>query len=264
MTRAAIYARVSTREQAEEGFSIDSQLRRLRAYCRSRGWTVTAEYADRGRSGRTENRPEYARMIAEADSWDVLAVVKIDRIHRNACNFYRMCDLLRARGKSFAAIEDKYDSTTAWGRFALDVLARIAQLESERTGERVRMTIRETAKKGIYASQAPFGYRKDVSGRLHVCPEEAVTVRRIYALRTIEKKPRTIAEILNADGIGWKDGTPWTVSRVYAVLRSPTYIGYRYDAWNDIWTRGAWENIIAVEEYAKVNERTPPANGDGL
>lgn len=170
MTRAAIYARVSTTEQAEEGYSIDSQLRRLRAYCRSRGWTISGEYVERGGSGRTDKRKEYARMIAEADSWDVLAVVKIDRIHRNACNFYRMCEELRSRGKSFAAIEDRYDGTTAWGRFALDVLARIAQLESERTGERIRIALMEAAKRGTYTSQAPYGYRKDERRELHVCP----------------------------------------------------------------------------------------------
>lgn len=170
MTSAAIYARVSTRDQAEEGFSIDAQLKRLRAYCRSRGWTVAGEYVDRGRSGRTDRRPEYARMIAEAGAWDVLAVVKIDRVHRDAYNFYKMCELLRDSGKGFAAIEDRYDTTTAWGRFALDVLARIAQLESERTGERVRLGLREAAKKGVYVSQAPYGYRKNVRRELYICP----------------------------------------------------------------------------------------------
>ena len=170
MTRAAIYARVSTREQAEEGFSIDAQLRRLRAYCRSRGWTVTGEYAERGRSGRTENRPEYRRMIQNADEWDIIIVLKIDRLHRNIDNHYKMFQFLKENKKDIVAIEDRYDTTTAWGRFALDVLARIAQLESERTGERVRMTIKEAAKKGIYVSQAPYGYRKDVNRKLHVCP----------------------------------------------------------------------------------------------
>ena len=89
-----------------------------------------------------------------------------------------------------------------------------------------------------------------------------MTVRRIYALRR-NNFPRTIAEILNKDGIGWKDGTPWTAARVYSVLRAPVYVGYRYDNWDEVWTKGAWEAIVTVEEYARVNENAPPAHGDG-
>ncbi len=170
MTKAAIYARVSTREQAEEGFSIGAQLKRLRAYCRSRGWEISGEYIDEGRSGRTERRPEYSRMINEAESWDVLAVLKIDRIHRNIQNHYKMCQFLKAHKKDLVAIEDSYDTTTAWGRFALDVLARIAQLESERTGERVKMGLEQSARKGRrMGSDAPYGYRLDKDRKLIVC-----------------------------------------------------------------------------------------------
>lgn len=170
MTRAAIYARVSTREQAEEGFSIDAQLKRLRAYCRSRNWEIFGEYIDRGRSGRTERRPEYSRMIEDIDSWDVLVVLKIDRIHRNITNHYTMCQKLKKKSKDMVAIEDSYDTTTAWGRFALDVLARIAQLESERTGERVRLGMEQAAKHGKrICSDAPYGYRLDKDRHLIVC-----------------------------------------------------------------------------------------------
>lgn len=89
-----------------------------------------------------------------------------------------------------------------------------------------------------------------------------MTVRRIYALRR-NNLPRAIAEILNKDGIGWKDGTPWTTSRVYATLRAPVYAGYRYDPWEEKWIKGAWEAIVTIEEYARVNKNAPPAHGDG-
>lgn len=169
MTKAAIYARVSTREQAEEGFSIEAQLKRLRAYCRSRSWEISGEYVDKGRSGRTDRRPEYSRMIDDIESWDVLAVLKIDRIHRNIQNHYKMCQFLKAHKKDMVAVEDSYDTTTAWGRFALDVLARIAQLESERTGERVKMGMEQAMKKGIWMGTAPYGYRRSLKGNLVVC-----------------------------------------------------------------------------------------------
>ena len=170
MARAAIYARVSTREQAEEGFSIEAQLRRLRAYCRSRGWEISGEYVDEGRSGRTDKRPEYSRMMNDIESWDVLAALKIDRIHRNIQNHYKMCQTLKAHKKDLVAVEDSYDTTTAWGRFALDVIARIAQLESERTGERVSMGMEASARNGKrMGSMAPYGYRYDTDRHLIVC-----------------------------------------------------------------------------------------------
>lgn len=168
MTRAAIYARVSTREQAENGYSIEAQLRRLRAYCRSRGWTIAGEYVDGGHSGRSDRRPAYSKMIREADTWDVLAVLKIDRLHRNITNHYKLCEFLKKTKKDMVAIEDRYDTTTAWGRFALDVMARIAQLESERTGERTRAGMKQAMKDGVWCGSTPYGYRNR-NKRLVIC-----------------------------------------------------------------------------------------------
>ncbi len=64
-TRVALYMRVSTEDQAKEGFSLDAKLERLRFYAKAQGWTVAGEYVDEGHSGRTTKRPQYARMMAE-------------------------------------------------------------------------------------------------------------------------------------------------------------------------------------------------------
>src|SRR5947209_4168808 len=81
MIRAAIYNRVSTEEQATEGFSLAAQLERNRNYCKARDYIVAGEYIEEGASGRkVEGRPEYARMMADIDKWDVLVVMKMDRI----------------------------------------------------------------------------------------------------------------------------------------------------------------------------------------
>src|SRR5438445_11588885 len=79
--RAAIYTRVSTEEQATEGFSLAAQLERLRNYCKARDYIVAGEYIEEGASGRKiEGRPAYAKMLTETDKWDVLVVMKMDRI----------------------------------------------------------------------------------------------------------------------------------------------------------------------------------------
>ena len=145
--RAAIYCRVSTEDQAKEGFSLAAQERRLRDFCVARGWTIGGCYVDEGHSGRTALRPAYQRMMAERDRWDVVVVLKMDRIHRNARNFMEMMEDLGRTGKDFASATESFDTSTAMGRFVMDIIQRIAQLESEQIGERVYMGMSQKAKR---------------------------------------------------------------------------------------------------------------------
>jgi DNA invertase Pin-like site-specific DNA recombinase len=136
--RAALYTRVSTEEQANEGFSLDAQMRRLESYCELEGWQITDRYREQGESGRNIDRPEYQRMMQDKENWDVIVVLKMDRIHRNSVNFAKMMDELDRLDKDFCSVQEQFDTSNAMGRFVRDVMQRIAQLESEQTGERVR------------------------------------------------------------------------------------------------------------------------------
>jgi len=129
--RVAIYARVSTEDQAKEGFSLDAQRERLSAFCRAQGWSVAKEYVDDGHSGRDVKRPAYQAMMTERDAWEKVLVIKMDRIHRNSRNFMEMMDDLRRWGKDFVSATESLDTSTAMGRFVMDIIQRIAQLESE-------------------------------------------------------------------------------------------------------------------------------------
>ncbi len=133
--RAAIYSRVSTEDQAREGFSIAAQQKRLTAYCKARGWQITGEFVDDGFSGRNIDRPGYQSMMKGKKDWDVLVVLKMDRIHRNSRNFNQMMDELKESGKEFNSMQESFDTTTAIGRFVMDIIQRIAQLESEQIGK---------------------------------------------------------------------------------------------------------------------------------
>ena len=125
---AALYSRVSTEDQARDGYSLDAQIRRMEAYCQVRGWNVGGIYRDEGYSGRDIDRPEYQKMFDESDKWDILLVLKMDRIHRNSVNFTFMMDGLRSNGKEFISMQEKFDTTTAMGRFVMDIMQRIAQI----------------------------------------------------------------------------------------------------------------------------------------
>src|SRR2546422_8110972 len=160
--RVATYTRVSTEDQAKEGFSLGAQRERLEAYCLARDWEVAARYVDDGHSGRNIRRPAYAKIIAERDRWDAILVIKMDRIHRNSRNFMEMMDNLGEWGKNFVSATESLDTSTAMGRFVMDIIQRIAQLESEQIGERVYMGMSQKAKEGpgILGFHPPLGDRK--------------------------------------------------------------------------------------------------------
>lgn len=253
--RAALYARVSTEDQAREGYSLDAQIKRMEAYCRVRGWEVADVYRDEGCSGRTNDRPEYNRMMSDSDNWDTLLVLKMDRIHRNSVNFALMMDDLRAKGKDFNSMQDKFDTTTAMGRFVMDIMQRIAQLESEQIGERVKtgMTYKAMNSTGNLGSGHPYGYVYS-RGRLEVVKDEAHTVRAIYNMYIRGSTMDDIASFLNKAGIPAKKGGDWNKQSVCNILHNPLYIGY--NEWDGIFRKGDQEPIIDISVFEAVNGPT--------
>ncbi len=155
--RIAGYIRVSTEDQAREGFSLDAQATRLRKYCEAKGWSLIGIYRDET-SGRETARPDYRRMMADMETWDILLVVKQDRIHRNVRNFYEMVDELRANGKQFASVEESIDTTTATGWAFIGILAIWAQLESDQISERVRKAMPVARAKNFHLGRPPIGF----------------------------------------------------------------------------------------------------------
>lgn len=250
--RAALYARVSTEDQAKEGFSLDAQIKRLEAYCRVRGWDIAGIYRDEGCSGRNTDRPEYHRMMAESDQWDILLVMKMDRIHRNSVNFTLMMDDLRMKGKEFNSMQDKFDTTTAMGRFVMDIMQRIAQLESEQIGERVKIGMEYKARNstGNLGSGHPYGYVYS-KGKLEVVTDEAHTVRAIYNMYVRGSTMDDIASFLNDAQIPAKKGGTWNKQSICNILHNPLYTGY--SIWDGIVRKGEQEPIIDMRTYEAVN-----------
>ena len=207
-------------------------------------------YADLGRSGRGLDRPEYVRMMEDSGCWDVLAVWKIDRIHRNAMNFAAMMDDLRAADKEFVTVYEELDSTTVYGSFAMDILARLAQLESEQLGERVLLGMAQKVRKGEYIGPAPYGYRKSKNGALEASPE-ASKVQAAYVRRYKGESFEHLAYWLNLSA---EDGRTWSGSTVRSMIRNPVYAGYV--SWNGIVSKGIHRPIIDKDLWEAVNEDT--------
>ncbi len=260
--RAAIYLRVSTEDQAREGYSLEAQRKRLIAYCKARGWDVASVYVDDGHSGRDTKRPAYTRMMEERESWDLILVLKMDRIHRNSVNFTLMMDDLRRWGKEFNSMQESFDTTTAMGRFVMDIMQRIAQLESEQIGERVRVGMEQKARKGegIMGFGHPYGYDVSHNG-LTVNEDEANVVRAIYRMRSEGRSLQYIADHLNARGVRSKKGLSWKRQTVSRILKNPLYCGCL--RWADIIRPGCHPAIVPVEEFSNLQKRGTQ-NTEGL
>ena len=249
--KVAIYARVSTEDQAKEGFSLDNQLEKLRSYCKARGWKIVGEYVDDGYSGRDIKRPAYQKMMEDIDKWDVLLVMKMDRIHRNSKNFMLMMEQLRQKNKEFVSMTESLDTSTAMGRFVMDIIQRIAQLESEQIGERVYDGMRQKAKQGVglLGSPAPYGYRYE-NGKLVGIKEELDNVKEIYKMYLEGKSLQEIVDWFNEKGVKGKKGGKWDKKTISRILSNPVYCGLV--EWEDILFKGNHEAIISIEEFNKV------------
>lgn len=250
MPKVAIYVRVSTEKQYEEGFSLDAQLHRIRAYAKSKGWDVFREYVEKGQSARTIDRPEYLRMMEESEDWQILAVWKLDRIHRDSMNFTKMMTALRKADKDFVSIYENFDSTTVYGRFAMDMIMRMAQLESERLGERVLEGMVQKSRKGGHFGPAPFGYTINDDGILEPSNHSGI-VRTMFMMRYKGLSFGRIAYNLNIDGIKTPTGKLWNSDGVSRIVRNPVYAGYV--RFNGIIYPGNHEPIISPYIWEAVN-----------
>ena len=142
--RAAIYARVSTLDQAPE-----NQLDELRRYVTARGWTVT-EYVDHGISGAKETRPALNALVKDATrrKVDVLVCWRLDRLGRNLRHLVSLLDELQVLGVSFVSLNEGIDATTPAGRLQLHVLAALAEFERARIAERVKAGMARAQRNG--------------------------------------------------------------------------------------------------------------------
>ena len=249
--RAAIYTRVSTEDQAKEGFSLDAQLEKLRAYCIARDWIIGGEYIDDGYSGRYLKRPAYTKMLEEMDKLDTLLVIKMDRIHRNSKNFMLMMEHLKKTGKEFVSMTESLDTSTAMGRFVMDIIQRIAQLESEQIGERVYVGMEQKARTngGVLGFNIPYGYDY-LNGKLVVNNSEAIIIKDIFDMYKNKLSMKKIAKLLNQKNIPTKLNKKWGPQTVSLILKNPIYCGFLH--WEDYLNQSEHTSIIDKNSFNEI------------
>ena len=187
MKRAALYIRVSTDAQFEEGYSVEAQKEMLEGWCKSRGIRHYEFYVDGGFTGSNIDRPEMQRLIADVREGSIshVAVYKLDRLSRSQKDtLYLIEDVFNPAGVDFTSLGENLDTGTPMGRAMLGILSAFAQLERETIRERTRMGMLERVKSGYWmgGGRVPFGYDYDRSEGILMPNGDAETVRRVFSL----------------------------------------------------------------------------------
>lgn len=225
--RVAAYVRQSVTRNVEEFGSTKAQEDVLRAWAVTQGTTAVTVLRDDNRSGASLDRPAFQAMMREvrAGKFDVIAVVRLDRLSRSLRDFVGLMEELLQRGVAFVSTSQSFDTSTPLGRMTMSLLAVFSQFERETTSERTLEKIQAARRRGIFTGgNPPMGYDV-VDGKLIIDEAAAVIVRDLFAAYLQTGSALKSARLLNERGFRTRRGQPWDKSRVLTALRSPVMCG---------------------------------------
>ena len=161
--RVALYIRVSTDEQAKYGYSIESQITRLKAYAKMNNYQVVDIYVDEGKSARTKlsNRKELLRLLDDAKDGkiDRIVIWRLDRWFRCVADYYKIQEVLDKYSVTWECSDEHYETNTAMGRYVLNLKLADAQNESDKTSERIKFNFENMVRnKRPISGALPIGY----------------------------------------------------------------------------------------------------------
>lgn len=250
MIKAAIYIRVSTQEQAQEGLSLAAQENLLRSYCKQTGYDVTNVYVDEGISAKDiKHRPRFLQMMTDAENgkFNVIVFWKLTRFSRSTLDLLQCCKRLEKCGVGLKSYSEPIDTTTAAGKMMITVLGAMAQFERDVTSENVKMVAKHRAEQGKRTCSYVLGY--DLKGKdgLTVNPEESEIVKFIFDTFLKCHSLSETAEKCKCRGYRGKHGgklKPWHIERI---LTCPIHAGF-YSFCGKVY-KGNFESIVSIDDY---------------
>ena len=237
--QTGIYVRVSTEEQAKEGFSIRAQQEKLKGYALVKDWSIYDIYVDEGISGKNiTQRPSMTRLLKDIENGYIknVLVFKIDRLTRSTSDLVYLIKLFAEHDCAFNSLTESIDTETASGRMFLKIIGIFAEFERENLTERVRLGCERKAKEGFSVSSwiHSYGYNRDNGQKIQtINEEEATIVREIYDMYVNQNKSLSyITRVLNIRKVPTKLNVDWARKNVKNILKNCNYIGkvrYRID-----------------------------------
>ncbi|GAE47831.1 recombinase family protein [Mesobacillus boroniphilus] len=249
----AIYCRVSTEEQASEGYSISAQLHTLRQYASLYGWQIAEEYVDEGISGKDiKGRPALQKLNSDVDKGKFQAVLvwKISRLSRNMLDTLVLLEKFDEYDVKFISYSENFDTSTPIGKLVVQLMASIAEMERNTLSENVKLGMTQRAKEGNWNGGVVFGY-DSVEKELVINPDEAKIVQHIFQLYADGKGLKAITNHLNKAGYRTKRNRHFSINGIATILDNHIYIGkirwLKVENWDKKRRRGKNPNPILVD-----------------
>lgn len=220
-----IYMRVSTEDQAREGFSLEEQKIRLEAYATFNNYKIIDYYMDAGISAKGGNhRPEYERMLQDGrdNKINMIVALKLDRITRSIRDWEGLMDYSDKYDVALAFVNDQIDTTNANGKMVSRIMMSVSQNEIERTSERTVIGLEGAVKNGHIPGREPLGYKR-VNKKLVPDPLTKHIVERIFNMYYEGITYRTIAKIFNDEKVLGKEN--WRDTGLTKIISNELYKG---------------------------------------
>ena len=253
--KVAIYVRVSTTSQLEEGYSIDEQKDKLTSYCDIKDWSVYKIYTDGGFSGSNTERPALEQLIRDAErkKFDTVLVYKLDRLSRSQKDtLFLIEDVFIKNGIEFLSLQENFDTSTPFGKAMIGLLSVFAQLEREQIKERMQLGKlgRAKAGKSMMWARTSYGYDyQKETGSLTINPAQSLVVKYIFERYLAGRSITKLRDDLNER---YPKEISWNYRAVRGILSNPVYCGY--NQYKGQLFPGEHEPIISEDEYKRTQE----------
>ena len=239
---AGIYIRVSTEDQAREGFSLGEQEEKLKQLCDYKGYEVYKVYCDAGISAKDmEHRPKFQEMLKDMKDGKINYIVayKLDRVTRSVRDLEELIAQLEKYNTYLVCDRDDVNTSTANGRFFVRMLTVLSQLEIEIVSERTKFGLNGAIKSGHLPGQVALGFKKDVNKKTIIDPATAPIVKRVFDLYLQGKTFLQISNIFNDEKVlnkNWKD------THIERIINNRLYMG-DYEMYKRL---KEWKNVEPV------------------
>ena len=262
---AGLYIRVSTEDQAREGFSLPEQEKRLRAMCEYKGYEIYKLYKDAGISAKTGNtRPAFEELLQDIrdKKCNTIVVLKLDRLTRSVFDLEGIMRFLEENDAYLDCANEEINTTNSSGKLVARMLTTVSQNEIERTSERTKFGLSGAIKDGHIPARAPLGYKHE-NKKLVPDPLTKDIVLRIYDLYFEGKSYYNIATIFNEEQVLGK--TNWKDTGILRIISNEVYKGdyvhgkrtkhptYYKDVVEPIISKEMWENCQVQKKKNQKN-----------
>ena len=221
---AGIYIRVSTFDQAREGFSLREQEERLKEFCKFKRYNIYKVYQDAGISAKNDKRPAYQEMIEDVKKGNINVIValKLDRLTRSVYDIEKLMKFVNDYECDIDCMADESNTTTSNGRMVMRIMTSVSQNEIEKCSERTKFGMAGAIKNGHIPNRTGLGFKRE-NKKLVPDPLTKDIIVRIFDLYLEGKSHQAIANIYNKEKVLGK--TNWYDSTVQKILSNELYKG---------------------------------------